>query len=313
MPALATKAKPPVRAPRDPDRIPRDAKSARGKRAVSRWQPPRWLRFVGRHKVAALASISALALGGAGAWAWQADVGTSAVAWSRAASQDAFVRLQVASGLVVSDVTVEGRTETAGADLLAALGVQRGDLLMSFDPDAARARIEQLGWVRSAMVSRLLPNRIHVEVTERRPFALWQSDRRLALIDREGAVITDRGLGQFSLLPMIVGADAAPLAAALLDRLAQVPVLNVRVRAAVRVGGRRWDVHLDNGVVVKLPEEAAAAAWARLAELDSHYRVVDRAVMVIDLRLPDRLVLRLEPPAPPKPPAQKPKPPVRPA
>ena len=136
---------------------------------------------------------------------------------------------------------------------------------------------------------------------------------RLSLIDREGAVITDRGLGQFSTLPMVVGTDAAPHAGALLDMLAQVPALSARVRAAVRVGGRRWDVHFDNGVVVKLPEEGAASAWTRLAELDTQYRVLDRAVMIIDLRLTDRLVLRLEPSAPPRPPGVKPKAPARPA
>ena len=180
----------------------------------------------------AASPVAAVSIAGVGAVAWQANFAGVALEWARTTTHNAFIGLQVASGLVVQDVTVEGRTETAGADLLAALGVKRGDLLLEFDPDAARARIEQLGWVRSAMVSRQLPDGIHVEVTERRPFALWQSANRLSLIDREGAVITDRGLGQFSTLPMVVGTDAAPHAGALLDMLAQVPALSARVRAA---------------------------------------------------------------------------------
>ena len=277
-----------------------------------RFAAQRWLRVVGRHKRAIAVGVLLVAATGGSAWAWQAGKIGDAQALAAQLASDVLVATQVTAGLVVNEVTVEGRIETAGADLLGALGVGRGDLLLSFDADAARARIERLGWIQSAMVSRRLPDRIHVEVTERIPFALWQSDRRLLLIDREGAVITDHGLGQFSNLPMIVGAAAAAHAGALMDMIAVVPSLHVRVRAAVRVGGRRWDVHFDNGVVAKLPEEGAAGAWSRLAELDAQYRILDRAVQIIDLRLGDRLVLRLEPPAPPRPPGVKPKAPARP-
>ena len=286
---------------------------ARSAKRTPRFTAPRWLRVVGFHKRAIAVGALLIATTGGSAWAWHAGKVGDAQVFAAQFANDALIATQVTAGLVVNEVTVEGRVETAGADLLGALGVGRGDLLLGFDADAARARIEGLGWIRSAMVSRRLPDRIHVEVTERIPFALWQSDRRLLLIDREGAVITDRGLGQFSNLPMIVGTDAAPHAGALMDMLALVPGLHTRVRAAVRVGGRRWDIHFDNGVVAKLPEEGAAGAWSRLAELDSQYRILDRAVHIIDLRLGDRLVLRLEPPAPPRPPGVKPKAPQRPA
>lgn len=286
---------------------------AKAAKRTPRFTAPRWLRAVGRHKRLVLASAAALAIGGGGVWAWHAGKVADAQAFLAAKSRAAVVGAQVLSGLVVNEVTVEGRTETAGPEILKALAVNRGDLLLEFDADAARARIEQIGWIRSAMVSRRLPDRIHVEVTERIPFALWQNGGRLALIDREGDVITDRGPGQFSSLPMVVGADAAPHAGAVIDMLALVPALHARVRAAVRVGARRWDIHFDNGVVAKLPEEGAAAAWSRLAELDASYRILDRAVQIVDLQLGDRLVLRLEAPSPPKPPGVKPKAPARPA
>jgi cell division protein FtsQ len=301
---------PPVSLMRDVS--PRADVAKRVKRR-SHFTAPRWLRTLGRHK---LATLGAAALGAAVAgstWAWHTGKVAEARDLAALLALNTLVATQVTAGLVVNEVTVEGRTETAGPDLLAALGVQRGDLLLGFDANGARTRIEHLGWIHSARVSRRLPDRIHVEVTERIPFALWQSDRRLTLIDREGAVITDRGLGQFSSLPMVVGADAAPLAGTLIDMLAQVPSLHLRVRAAVRIGKRRWDIHFDNGVVAKLPEEGTAAAWSRLADLDGHYRILDRAVQIIDLRLGDRLVLRMEPPAPPRPPGVKPKAPQRPA
>jgi cell division protein FtsQ len=79
--------------------------------------------------------------------------------------------------------------------------------------------------------------------------------------------------------------------------LSQKPALFARVRAAVRVGSRRWDVRLKNGIKVHLPEAQPADAWSRLAELAAEHRIFERDVAAIDLRLPDRLVLRLTPEA----------------
>jgi len=278
-----------------------DLTRAERPRAKKRWVAPKWTRAVLKHKLTLSIGAATLVLGGTIAWAWQIGFAGAVQTASADLAARAVVGTQVAAGLVVRDVTVEGREETPASDLLAALGVQRGDLLLDFDAEAARARIEEIGWVREAMVSRLLPDRIHVEVTERVPFALWQNDRKLTVIDREGDIITDKALGRFSSLPMIVGRDAAPLAGVLMDTLAEQPVLRQRVRAAVRIGGRRWDIHFDNGVIAKLPEENVAAAWARLADLDTQYRVLDRTLLSVDLRLADRLVLGLEPPPPPLP------------
>lgn len=278
-----------------------DFSRAERPRAKRRWVAPKWTRTVLKNRFGLSIGGATLVLGGTIAWAWHIGFAGAVQTASAELAARALVGTQVAAGLVVRDVTVEGRNETPANDLLAALGVQRGDLLLDFDAEAARARIEAIGWVREAMVSRLLPDRIHVEITERVPFALWQNDRKLSVIDRDGDVITDKALGRFASLPMIVGRDGAHLAGVLLDTLAEQPALKQRVRSAVRVGGRRWDIHFDNGVIAKLPEENAAAAWARLADLDAQYRVLDRAMLSVDLRLADRLVLGLEPPTPPPP------------
>ena len=67
--------------------------------------------------------------------------------------------------------------------------------------------------------------------------------------------------------------------------------------AAVRVADRRWNLKLRNGVEIRLPEEDAAGALDRLAELDEARGVLSSAVMAIDLRLADRVTMRLTPEA----------------
>ncbi len=119
----------------------------------------------------------------------------------------------------------------------------------------------------------------------------------IALIDRGGTVIADAPLASFAHLPMVVGDGANLRAAELIAMLAQDPGWRQAVTAAVWVGNRRWNVRLDNGVDIRLPEVNGAAAWAELATLQREHGLVDRDLTAIDMRQPDRLIVRLTPEA----------------
>jgi cell division protein FtsQ len=248
-------------------------------------------------KVLSVAAVAALAVGGP--WAlWRAGVAQEAfVTVERQA-----IALTGLAGLVVDDVQVEGRTETRARDVLTALMVSRGMPILAVDPRGAKERLEQIPWVQEAAVERRLPGLVHVRLVERVPMAVWQHDGRFMLIDRHGAQIETEEVGRFGELPHIVGEDAGAAAGDLLRMLAAEPALTRRVTAAVRVAGRRWNLRLDNGVDVMLPAENAPSAWAQLAEMEREHSVLARDLKTIDLRLPDRLVLRPNPSAlPPAP------------
>jgi len=206
-----------------------------------------------------------------------------------------------AAGIEVREVVVEGRQNTPRDLIGAALGVGRGDPLLSFSAAEARARLETIAWVEAAHVERRLPGTILVRLTERTPFAIWQHNGRFSIVDREGKVVTTETLDAFGPLPLIVGAGADRTAATLHDLLAAHPEVLRRVQAMVRVGERRWNLRLHNGADVLLPEGHEAPALNRLAELQQRNAVLDRPLVAIDMRLPDRLVLR-QPPAPEPPP-----------
>jgi cell division protein FtsQ len=199
-------------------------------------------------------------------------------------------------GFAVTDIAVEGRQTTDPATILAALGAGRGTPILAVDPRRAEARLAALPWVRSARIERLFPGTILVRLTERRPLALWQHGGRIELIDHEGAVIPVGDLGRFASLPLVVGEDAASHADALLRVLAKEPRLAAHVSAAVWVGDRRWNLRLDEGIEVLLPQDDPAAAWAELARLERKSAILQRDVKTIDMRLPDRLVLRVAAP-----------------
>jgi len=208
-------------------------------------------------------------------------------------------------GLTVSDITVEGRETTERETILAALAARPGTPILAVSPKHAKQQLESLPWIRTAVIERRLPGTLYVRLVERKPLALWQRGGKIALIDREGSVIPVARLDRFAKLPMVVGEGAASHAAELLDMLASEPDLAARVTAAIRVGNRRWNLRIDNAIEVLLPADDTAEAWAQLARLDRSSSLVQRDVQTIDIRLPDRLVLRVNPEPPKETPVSK--------
>lgn len=203
-------------------------------------------------------------------------------------------RMVVQAGLTVEEVRIKGQNRTPLAEVRQALALQPGQSIFAIDLDVARDRIEKLSWVKEASVSRQLPNGLQVNVIERKPFALWQDRGHLWLIDAEGVRLTDRGLGRFGQLPMVVGDGAAQKAARLLTLLKADPVMFGRVQSSIRVSDRRWDLVMSNGVRVRLPDEGEAEAYALLGRLQKESEILERNIELVDLRVAGQLVVRLD-------------------
>lgn len=260
------------------------AKDRRGKAARKR-PMPRWTRRSLRGLGAV--AVFGLALGGP-AWLWQSGwVGDAAHSvWQSAATRMGH------AGLRVEQVLLQGRRHEYADRITQVLDIKRGAPLLAVDLEHARERLESLPWIRAASIERQFPSTIRVNILERRPMALWQRENKLVLVDDEGAVITSRNLERFRDLLVVVGKDAPTHAASLMTILAHEPALKQQVNAAVRVGDRRWNIRMENGVYVRLPEKNPEAAWKRFARLEREHKLLKQDLLSIDLRIPDQLIVR---------------------
>jgi len=145
--------------------------------------------------------------------------------------------------------------------------------------------------VRHASVSRRLPDTLVVDIEERIPAALWQNQKKLSLIDREGVVLSSSNLTPYRALPLIVGASAGAGVAEMLILLEAEPALGGNLAAATRIGGRRWDLRLKNGITVRLPETDAELALRRLMAAQEQSSLFERNIASIDLRQPGKMVI----------------------
>jgi cell division protein FtsQ len=255
-----------------------------------------WLTFGVR--LALLVAVACVILIGA-AWFFKSDWPERQVT----KVENGALTLTQKANFAVKDIAVEGRNHTEKNDLFAALGVSAGHPILAIDPEQAAEKVRALPWVEDVTIERRLPDSLYVKLTERTPIARWQHQGRTVVIDRMGKELAGAAPEAFMNLPLVVGADAPANTEALLHALRAVPEVLSVMKAASRVGGRRWDLYLGPKVIARLPEDGFDAALLRLARLMKEQKILDRAIVAIDLRVQDRLVI--EPATPETPPENK--------
>ncbi|MBN9148332.1 MULTISPECIES: cell division protein FtsQ/DivIB [unclassified Nitrobacter] len=209
------------------------------------------------------------------------------------ALSDARNALANAAGFRISSVTVNGRKQLTQDEVLAAGGVNGRSSLLFLDAAGVRDSLKADPWVADATVLKLYPGALQIDITERRPFALWQEDGKLSVIADDGVVLEPYVTRRFASLPLVVGKGAETRARDFLALVAQYPVVNNQLKAAILVGERRWNLRLKDGLDIRLPENDVGRALAALVKYDMEDRLLSRDITAIDMRLPDRMTVRL--------------------
>ena len=214
-----------------------------------------------------------------------------------AALMDARDQAANAAGFRILALTVAGNRHVSREEVLAGSGVTGRTSLLFLDVERTRERLRTHPWIGDATVLKLYPGELQIGITEREPFALWQKNGRIFVIARDGTVLEPYVATPLAQLPLVVGAGAERRAGEFLALLDQYPEIRDQVRASVLVGERRWNLRLRNGLDARLPEVGVAGALERLVALDHEVKLVSRDIVLIDLRLPDRVTVRLSPAA----------------
>jgi cell division protein FtsQ len=198
-----------------------------------------------------------------------------------------------AAGFNIAAVAITGERHLSRDEILAAAGVTGRASLLFFDVADARARLLTNPWIAEATVQKLLPDRLVISISERQAFALWQKSGRVGVIARDGTVLEPYVMKRYADLPLVVGVGAEIRAREFLAMLDRRPELRANVRASILVAERRWNLRLKNGVDVRLPEFDVVRALDQLAALERDTKLSSRDITAIDLRLADRITVRL--------------------
>ncbi len=198
-----------------------------------------------------------------------------------------------AFGFKITNVSITGRKQLTQDEILAVGGVNGRSSLLFLNAADVRDRLKSDPWIGDATVQKLYPGKLQIDITERAPYALWQQDGRVSVIAEDGTVLEPFVASRFVALPLVVGKGAETRAKDFLEMLACYPHVRSQVKAIVYVGERRWNLRLTNGLDIRLPETNLNGALETLTRLDKQDNLFSRDITSIDMRLPDRLTVRL--------------------
>jgi cell division protein FtsQ len=196
-------------------------------------------------------------------------------------------------GFRITAVAINGRTHLTQDEVLAIGGVNGRSSLLFLDAAVVRDKLKANPWIGEATVQKFFPGQLQIDIVERTAFALWQQDGRLSVISDDGAVLEPYVSRRFTGLPLVVGKGAETRARDFLALVDRYPQVRSIMKAAVFVGERRWNLRLKDGLDVRLPENDVGNALATLTRLDKEERLFSRDITAVDMRLPDRLTVRL--------------------
>ena len=196
------------------------------------------------------------------------------------------------AGFGVERVTISGISRMYEREVLTAAGIDWRSSVPFLDVAEVRERLLRVPLIASASVRKVYPREIIINQVEREPAALWQKNGEISVIAADGTVIDTMRDDRYASLPLVVGDDANARLGEYLALIAAAGPLAERIRAGTYVSGRRWTLKLD-GVDIRLPEAEPGAALARLVELERANRLLEKDIIAVDLRMPDRVVLRL--------------------
>jgi cell division protein FtsQ len=209
------------------------------------------------------------------------------------ALKDARDQAAKAAGFRIVSLALSGQQHISREEVLATAGVTGRRSLLFLDVEETRERLKTNPWIADATVLKLYPGELQIHIKEREAFALWQKDGRVSVIAADGTVLEPYVSPRLLRLPLIVGRGADTRANEFLALLDRYPAIREQVRASILVGQRRWNLRLKNGLDVRLPEANVVSALERLIAVDRDAKLLSRDIVAIDLRLPDRVTVRL--------------------
>ena len=226
-------------------------------------------------------------------WVWRQGYVHQAWRAVDTSTTSAIDRFSLAAGLELKQIKIEGHRFVSKEQILAATGLdsRKPYSLLLLSGDALKERVENIEFIKNVVVEKQFPDTILLRVTEREPIALWQSRGEIKLLDSGGVVLKVPKTGNFGGLPIVVGEDAVFHAKTLFEFLISEPILFGKIQAMSLIHGRRWDILLKNGTVIKLPENKPEQAWATLARLDQQHQLLEKQIKIIDLRVADKLYI----------------------
>lgn len=182
----------------------------------------------------------------------------------------------------IKQVAVTGDTRLGDTQILNILNINKATSLYNFDVKEARARLIILPWVRSVEVEKSYPARLKIFIKEREPYAVYLHNNNFDYVDNKGVFMGNAP--DNTKLPIVEGMPNAYEAYNFIKNLKKIPFLFSKVSKNICYLNNRWDVLLNNNVLLKLPSENTFKKLSILINRGILQKLLNKNINMIDLR-----------------------------
>ena len=195
------------------------------------------------------------------------------------------------NGFKIENVLITGTRNLSNNYIKDIIEIYKDGSILNIDLSSIYNKIKQNSWVKEVSIERVLPNIIKIKILENQPIAIWQNKKNNKLITANGDIIFDGNVNDFKNdFPIIKGNKSKENISSILEILETNQNFYENIWSLTFINERRWDLHFNQGLVVRLPSKDIKKAWEKIIKLQKNYNVLNLKLTEIDLRNPKQIL-----------------------
>ena len=195
------------------------------------------------------------------------------------------------NGFKIENVLITGTRNLSNNYIKDIIEIYKDGSIFNVDLSSIYNKIKQNSWVKEVSIERVLPNIIKIKILENQPIAIWQNKKNNKLITANGDIIFDGNVNDFKNdFPIIKGNKSKENISSILEILETNQNFYENIWSLTFINERRWDLHFNQGLVVRLPSKDIKKAWEKIIKLQKNYNVLNLRLTEIDLRNPKQIL-----------------------
>ena len=200
-------------------------------------------------------------------------------------------KILIDNGFIIKNIEILGENNLDKNEIIKIVSTYNNKNIFNVNINNIYSEIKNNTWIKKATVEIIYPNTIKILLTEKKPIAIWQNRYGNSLITKNGDVISEKNLEKFkSYLPIIIGRNAQKNVHSILDIINSSKEFLKNIWSLTFVNERRWDVHFNQGLTIRLPSENVKKAWENVVYLNQKFNILSLGLTEIDLRNPNHIL-----------------------
>jgi cell division protein FtsQ len=197
----------------------------------------------------------------------------------------------VNNGFKIENVLITGTRNLSNNYIKDIIEIYKDRSIFNIDLSSIYNKIKQNSWVKDVSIERVLPNIIKIKILENQPIAIWQNKKTNKLITSNGDIIFDGNVNDFKNdFPIVKGNKSKENISYILEILETNQNFYENIWSLTFINERRWDLHFNQGLIVRLPSKDIKKAWEKIIKLQKNYNVLNLKLTEIDLRNPKQIL-----------------------